>query len=87
MYKVCSTLGCLPWFFSYRIVLSVSPARCFACIPRRDCSELLLDGGSLCCLQLLNDFHFLNFFTIQLDSTMFDKCVSKPPVFLHSSSQ
>lgn len=36
MYKICSTLGCLPWFFSCSIVLSVSPARCFAYIPRRD---------------------------------------------------
>lgn len=84
MYKICSTLGCLPWFFSCTVLFSVclSCARCSASIPRRDWFYLLLDGGSVCSLRLLDDFHFLNFFPIRQNSPMLDECVSKPPVSL-----
>lgn len=36
MYRICSTLGCLPWFFSSHRSSALSLAGCLACIPNRD---------------------------------------------------
>lgn len=36
MYRICSTLGCLPWFFSSHRSSALSLAGCLACIPKRD---------------------------------------------------